>query len=179
MKIAVAGLAFTIAALLSTACTRPAEPQATNAPVAAATLAAPPEAAPAMPASVEALAWMHGNWCGKDDTQSLEETWMLAQAGESIGMSRTLSGGRMISFEFMRIANIEGKVVLLAQPGGDPPVSFARTDGGDDWIRFENKEHDYPQRIEYRKAGEGLHAEIGGPGAGDKEAVIAFEYTRC
>jgi len=104
---------------------------------------------------------------------------MLPQAGEAIGMSRTVEGGRMTSYEFMRIADIEGKVQLFAQPGGEPPTAFARTDGGKDWIRFENKQHDYPQRIEYRKTASGLHAEIGGPGAGDKEEVIPYEYQRC
>ena len=68
---------------------------------------------------------------------------------------------------------------LRAQPNGDEAVAFKRTNGGDDWIRFENKEHDYPQRIEYRKSGDGLHAEIGGPGAGGKEEVISYDYTRC
>jgi hypothetical protein len=135
--------------------------------------------AEATPVSDEALAWMQGSWCGKDEDQVLEETWMMPAEGEAIGMSRTLAGGRMISFEFMRIANLDGTETLLAQPNGDAPVSFPRTDGGEGWIRFENKEHDYPQRIEYRESATGLHAEIGGPGAGDKEAVIAFEYTRC
>ena len=79
----------------------------------------------------------------------------------------------------MRIADIEGKVQLLAQPGGEPATSFARTDGGADWIRFENKEHDYPQRIEYRKTANGLHAEIGGPGAENKEEVIPYDYVPC
>ena len=79
----------------------------------------------------------------------------------------------------MRIADFEGKLTLMAQPNGDEAVPFARTDGGADWIRFENKQHDYPQRIEYRKAGDGLHAEIGGPGAGDKEEVVSYDYKRC
>jgi hypothetical protein len=94
-------------------------------------------------------------------------------------MSRTVSGGRMLSFEFVRIMEIEGALTYVAQPDGDPPTNFPRTDGGDDWIRFENKEHDYPQRIEYRREGEGLRAEIGGPGAEGKESVLAFHYERC
>ena len=104
---------------------------------------------------------------------------MLPQAGEAIGMSRTVEGGRMTSYEFMRIADIEGKVQLFAQPGGEPPTAFARTDGGKDWIRFENKQHDYPQRIEYKREGENLTAEIGGPGAEGKEEVISYRYAPC
>ena len=79
----------------------------------------------------------------------------------------------------MRIANLEGTWTLIAQPSGNPPTKFARTDGGEGWIRFENKEHDYPQRIEYRSTGEGLTAEIGGPGAEGKEEVISYRYAPC
>ena len=129
--------------------------------------------------SAEALAWMAGSWCAKDDDQTIEETWMLPQADEAIGMSRSVQSGRQVTFEFMRIAKIEGKDTLFAQPNGEPPTMFTRTDGGADWIRFENPKHDYPTRIEYRKTKTGLHAEIGGPGAGDKEEVIPYDYTRC
>jgi hypothetical protein len=140
-----------------------------------------PTASAASPkaASGEELAWLAGSWCGNDEGQRLEETWFVPAANEAIGMSRTLSGGRMIAFEFMRIMQLEGAVTFIAQPGGDPPTSFSYSDGGDDWIRFENKEHDYPQRIEYRREGDGLTAEIGGPGAGGKEEVLVFSYTRC
>ena len=131
------------------------------------------------PAKQDDLAWLAGDWCGADDNQVIEESWFTPQAHEAIGMSRTTQGGRMISFEFMRIQEVEGVISYVAQPGGDAPTSFKRSDGGDGWIRFENKEHDYPQRIEYRKAGDGLHAEIGGPGAGDKEEVISYDYRRC
>jgi hypothetical protein len=135
--------------------------------------------APAAPAKQDDLAWLAGDWCGQDGEQRIEETWFLPQQHEAIGMSRTLEGGRMVSFEFMRIMEIEGVISYVAQPGGDAPTSFKRTDGGVGWIRFENKEHDYPQRIEYRVAGGGLHAEIGGPGAEGKEEVLSYEYTPC
>ena len=79
----------------------------------------------------------------------------------------------------MRIANLDGTLTLLAQPGGAAAVPFKRTDGDKDWIRFENPQHDYPQRIEYRRVGEELHAEIGGPGANGAEEVIPYVYTRC
>ena len=139
----------------------------------------------AMPiGSVEAappddLGWMAGAWCGSDESQQIEETWYAPAGGETIGMSRTVEGGRLLSFEFMRIINVEGVVSYVAQPNGNPPTSFKRRDGGAGWIRFENKEHDFPQRIEYRRDGDGLIAEIAGPGAEGKEEAISYRYTRC
>jgi len=142
-------------------------------------LALAASAVPASAADGEPLAWLAGQWCGSEGDQRIEESWLPAQDGGSIGLSRTIAGGRMISFEFMRIANIDGKVALLAQPGGAPATEFARTAGGEGWIRFENPAHDYPQRIEYRRKGNQLVAEIGGPGADGKEAVVSYRYARC
>jgi hypothetical protein len=171
------GLAFFVAA-----CAKPpAEAAASAAAASAATTAgvAPATGPAADPEPVEALAWMKGSWCGKDEDQRIEETWMLPQADEAIGMSRTVEGGRQVSFEFMRIAKVEGKDTLFAQPNGEPPTMFARTGGGADWVRFENPKHDYPTRIEYRRTKSGLHAEIGGPGAENHEAVISYDYLPC
>jgi hypothetical protein len=135
-------------------------------------------AGPALAAD-DPLAWIAGQWCGGDGDQRIEESWLPAQGGGSVGLSRTVAGGRMISFEFMRIANIDGKVSLLAQPGGAPATEFARTGGGEGWIRFENPEHDYPRRIEYRRIGNQLVAEIGGPGEDGKDESITYRYDRC
>jgi hypothetical protein len=135
-------------------------------------------AAPARAAD-DPLAWISGQWCGGNGDQRIEEFWLPAQGGGSVGLSRTIAGGRMISFEFMRIANIDGKVSLLAQPGGAPATEFARTDGGEGWIRFGNPAHDYPQWLEYRRKGNQLVAQIGGPGAGGKEEVVTYRYERC
>jgi hypothetical protein len=125
------------------------------------------------------LAWLAGSWCGNDESQQIEETWFSPQRHEAIGMSRTLQGGRMVSFEYMRIMEIDGVIRFVAQPGGDLPTEFLRSAGGAGWIRFENKAHDFPQRIEYRRVGERLHAEVAGPGEPGKEAVIPYEYSRC
>jgi len=183
MKTTTACVAMLASGLALSACTRPPADPAASAPAAAAS-AAPAEAASvaepaAKPVSDEALAWMEGRWCGSDEDQQIEESWFAPKKDEAIGMSRTVSGGRMVSFEFMRIASLDGVVTLLAQPSGDPAVPFKKTDGGDGWVRFENREHDYPQRIEYKRDGEGLTAEIGGPGAEGKEETISYKYVRC
>jgi hypothetical protein len=171
-------LAAAVAAQLA-ACAKPAPAPAAPAAEVAAPAPAPASSVAAAAHPSEKLAWLAGAWCGADGDQRIEETWLAPLNNEMIGTSRTIAGGRMVSFEFMRIMDLEGTITYIAQPGGDAPTNFARTDGGDGWIRFENRKHDYPQRIEYRRDGEGLTAEIGGPGAGDKEEVISYRYQRC
>jgi hypothetical protein len=169
--------------LVVAACAKPPTQTAAPAPAASASATTVAVASPTGPAakvaSDDPLAWLAGSWCAMDEDQLIEETWMLPQAEEAIGMSRSVQSGRQVTFEFMRIAKIEGKDTLFAQPNGEPPTMFTRTDGGADWIRFENPKHDYPTRIEYRKTKSGLHAEIGGPGAENKEEVIPYDYVPC
>lgn len=127
----------------------------------------------------EVPAWLAGDWCGGLDGETIEETWLAPRGGETQGLSRTVRGGRVVSFEFLRIVRDGDGVAYIAQPGGRPPVTFRRTAGGADWIRFENPAHDFPRRIEYRLENGGLHAEVAGPGGSGGERVVPYEYRSC
>jgi len=75
--------------------------------------------------------------------------------------------GRMVSFEFLRIQATAEGVVYFASPRSRPPVPFALVESGARRAVFENKQHDFPQRILYwLDAGGAMHARIEGPQAG-------------
>jgi hypothetical protein len=130
-------------------------------------------------AAQDDLAWIAGDWCGGEEGEDLRESWTTPVDGDAIGMSRSVEAGRVRSFEFMRIARVDGVLTYLAQPGGAVPTPFPRSAGGQGWIRFENREHDFPQLFEYRREGAGLTAEIAGPGADGRVERIAYRYRRC
>ena len=126
------------------------------------------------------LSWLSGAWCGGGEGERIEETWLPPVAGQLVGMSRTVRGEQLIGYEFMRIGpGNDGVPAFFAQPNGKPPTEFPASDAGEDWIRFENAHHDFPQRVEYRRVGEELHATIAGPGEGGKPLAIEFAYRRC
>jgi len=125
------------------------------------------------------LDWMAGHWCTDSGGKSVEEIWLPPRGGELVGLGRTYTGDRAVGFEFLRIAAPEGAQSYIAQPGGQPPTHFARTGGGQHWVRFENPQHDFPQRIEYRRDGDMLHAEVAGPGNNGVEAVIRLDFRAC
>lgn len=125
------------------------------------------------------LDWMTGHWCLESGAETVEEFWLPPHGGVVVGLSRTRNSDQTTGFEYLRIADVDGTQNYFAQPGGRPPTRFARTDGGTNWVRFENPGHDFPQRIEYRRAGADLHAEIAGPDDNGQETVIGFDYSPC
>ena len=125
------------------------------------------------------LDWIAGHWCQRSGDEVIEEHWLPASGGLLLGMGRTVAAGRARSFEFLRIETRDGNPVLIAQPNGVPPIPFALTASGKGWARFENPQHDFPKRVEYRRTPQGLHAEISAPGEGASVKVIPFDYLPC
>lgn len=125
------------------------------------------------------LDWIAGHWCVDLGADTVEEFWLPPHGGVVIGLGRTRTADKTTGFEYLRIVDLDGTQSYIAQPGGRPPTAFRRTAGGEHWVRFENPEHDFPRRIEYRREGDALHAEIAGPDENGKEIVISFDYSRC
>ncbi len=144
-----------------------------------ATLAAPLIGSANDQAANPSLDWLAGHWCADVGGKTVEELWLPPHGGVLVGLSRTISSDQTTGFEYFRIADLEGVQNFIAQPGGRPPTSFKRAAGGGAWVRFENPDHDFPQRIEYRREGDALHALIGGPGENGEDAVISFDYSPC
>jgi len=125
------------------------------------------------------VGWLSGHWCARSGAQLIEEYWLPAQGDLALGMSRTVEAGKTASFEFLRIEHSGTVINYVAQPQGGAPTAFALIASGADWARFENPQHDFPKRVEYRRTATGLHAEIAGPGRDGKEVVIPFDYRAC
>ena len=124
------------------------------------------------------LDWIVGNWCANLDGISAEELWQPPEDGVFVGVGQTRQSGRT-SVEYLRIADTNGVQSYIAGPAGQRPTTFKRTAGGESWVRFENPAHDFPQRIEYRREGDRLNAEIAGPDKNGEEAVYVFDFGPC
>jgi hypothetical protein len=123
----------------------------------------------ALPAPAKAamgdMAWLAGAWVGTrgtTGTTSIEERWSPPLGGAMLGVSRTVSRGKMTAFEFLRIVERDGGLVYIAQPKGAAPTEFVLSGLGPTRAVFENPRHDSPQRIVYELTPEGgLSASIG------------------
>jgi hypothetical protein len=128
-------------------------------------LAASVDAAPA--GDVASLTWLAGTWVGQKDGVEMEEHWTAPRGGALLGLHRDVKGGRLVSYEFLRIEKTDAGVAYFASPGGKPPVPFALVEQADRRVVFENRQHDFPQRILYwLDDKQALHARIEGPQGG-------------
>ena len=128
---------------------------------------------------VEGLAWMAGTWTGEKDGIQMEEVWTDARGGALLGLHRDVKGGRMVSWEFFRIAPTPGGVVYFSSPRSAPPTPFTLVESADKRAVFENKAHDFPQRVLYWiDAAGALHARIEGPQDG-KTVSEEWVWTRA
>jgi Domain of unknown function (DUF6265) len=86
----------------------------------------------------------------------------------------------MVSFEFLRIETTPtGGLVYLASPAGAPVTPFGMIDLSDRRVVFENKAHDFPQRILYWLDDAGaLHARIEGT-QGSKDLHEDWVWTKA
>lgn len=125
------------------------------------------------------LDWLAGHWCSGEPGQQVDEVWLPEAGGALLGMSRTVRGGKTASFEYMRIVPDGQTANFHVQPNGVPATVFVQAARGENWIRFENTAHDFPNRIEYRREGDTMRAWIAGPGRDGRELKIPFDYRHC
>jgi len=140
--------------------------------------ASPARAAQAPTGGIQALAWMAGTWAGEKDGVAMEELWTSPRGGALLGVHRDVKGERLLSWEFLRIQSTDTGIVLFASPQSAPPTPFKMIEMRDKRVVFENKEHDFPQRILYWLDAKGaLHARIEGP-QGGKTVSEEWVWTR-
>jgi uncharacterized protein DUF6265 len=77
----------------------------------------------------------------------------MPRGGLMLGSGRTTRGDTLLDFEQTRIVVRGGRLVFAASPMGQPPAEFPGVAVSDSAVTFENPEHDFPQRVIYRRAG--------------------------
>lgn len=136
------------------------------------TTAPDPLVSPADDPALGPLSWLSGTWRSEPGAEPRTvEHWLPPDGGTMLGVNRTVTDGRTVFFEYLRIEARGDDLVYLASPlGRDPPTEFRASDRGPTWIAFENPAHDYPQRIEYRREGDRLSMTISGQEDGTPES---------
>lgn len=133
-------------------------------------------AAHASPADeVAKLSWMAGAWIQEADGVVTRETWLPPLDGAMAGLGQTSRPGRPGQVEHMTITVEAAGPTFTAILPGEPPTAFVLRPGPDGEAVFENKAHDFPQRVIYRRCGDDLCARIEGVVKG-QEASRSWRY---
>jgi len=129
---------------------------------------------------VDQLDWISGCWASDDGKERIEEQWMKPAGQSMMGMSRTVAGGKTVFTEYLQIREKDGQLAYIAAIGiGAKSVVFKQIKSTDGEVVFENPEHDFPQRIIYRReSADKLFARIEGKEKG-VEKGMDFRYKRA
>ena len=148
---------------------------------------APPQAPPATPApaqtlpvdatAITSLNWLGGCWQGTVNQREFREHWSPLRGGMLVGVGHTGNQGKTQSYEYLRLEARGDGVYYVATPSGQREAAFKlasiAADDKDSIFIFSNPEHDFPQRIIYRRGSEGwLYATIEGKLKGEDRQVI-------
>lgn len=120
--------------------------------------------------SLDDLGWMAGHWTGTEGDVSMEEYWTGPRGGIMVGVHRDVFSDRPPFFEYLRIEQRGSTVVYIASPRGQGATEFVLVSSGPAEVVFENLEHDFPQRILYRRQGDLMISRIEGDVSGVTKA---------
>lgn len=103
--------------------------------------------------------WLVGFWCEQTERARTCEHWAPLAKGRMEGGGTSVRHGKLVESEVTVIRLTPKGAVYDATPGGAATVPFAEIARGARSISFENRAHDYPQRIRYWREGADLLAE--------------------
>jgi hypothetical protein len=126
--------------------------------------------------TLENLHWLKGCWRTQGGASVITEVWAAPPMPAMLGYAYTVRDGQLRDWEQTRIELIDGTPTFIAMPRGAPPVRFRMTESAANRAAFENPEHDFPQRVEYRREGSALHARVS---AGEEGFEIRYRRIRC
>jgi Domain of unknown function (DUF6265) len=136
------------------------------------TLVLPPHASP----SIADVSWLAGCWSLSQGQRTVREHWMPADGGMMMAVSRTVSAGKTLEYEFVLIRESGSGLEFVAKPSRQAEAVFTSTKVASGEIVFENPKHDFPTRIAYTRVVSGLLATISGDIKG-KPRTIEFRYS--
>ena len=103
---------------------------------------------------------------------------MAERGGTMLGMGRTVGARGLGDYELTLIKEESDRLLFEAHPKGQPPATFTAITATPDSVVFSLPEHDFPQRVGYRRSGaDSVLAWVEGTMNG-KPRRIEFPYAR-
>ena len=127
---------------------------------------------------IASIGWLTGCLEMRTGNRIIEEHRMTERAGTMLGMGRTVSARGLGDYELTLIKQDGDRLLFEAHPKDQPPATFTARVATADSVVFEAPEHDFPQRVGYRRVGaDSVHAWVEGTMQGTMRRVN-FPYAR-
>jgi hypothetical protein len=104
------------------------------------------------PEKINPFAWLVGEWTAEAHDKTMVEKWEIDSNNNLVGSSFLITGLDTVLSERMIIQTEAGKTTfrtVVEDQNDQEEISFALIENNDSKAVFENKEHDFPQRIVY------------------------------
>ena len=113
---------------------------------------------------------MAGCWEQKNAAKKLliSEMWMSPAGTSILGMGRTVKNDKTTGWEYMRIEQRADGIYFVSRPkenAEDTAFKLIRSTKSE--FVFENKDHDFPQRVIYKLQGDKMTGRIEGNNSGE------------
>ena len=127
---------------------------------------------------ISSVSWLTGCLEMRRGNRVVEEQRMPERAGTMVGMGRSVGARGLDDYELTVIQEDGGRLLYVAHPRRQPVATFVASIASADSVVFENPEHDFPQRVGYRRIGaDSVLAWIDGTSNGKKQRM-EFPYRR-
>lgn len=141
---------------------------------------APPETTPAAATGpLVQFAWLEGCWRGSVNQRDFREYWLPPRGELMIGASHTVSEGKTLDYEYLRLEpRADGLYyVNVAMGPGQKETAYKLIDRAmdqdDEVFTFASSGPEFPQNILYRHNASGwLYATVAGKLNGEEKTVI-------
>ncbi len=129
-------------------------------------------------AQLAALKFLAGNWVADKFGAKFEAHYSTPENGAVLSLSELKKGDQVLFYEFEVFRVQKGAVWFTPHPKGSRSTSFKLAKLEENKVTFENKRHDWPQRLVYhRKSEKNLVVTLSSPWA-KKNKIDVYDFKR-
>lgn len=123
------------------------------------------------------LEWILGQWKSQSGEEVIIEHWQKVNDTLFNGETWFIDSGDTVATELLKIIARSDNIFYVAEPSGQQNTEFKLTQLKNNEVLFENPEHDFPQKIFYKKtSSDSLYAKIEGVIDGRQQSMD-FNWT--
>ena len=109
------------------------------------------------------LNWLQGTWKREGRTGPVFEQWTKVSKHTFEGVGFRISEGDTTFMEFIRLEQFGDEIFYTPKVSHNRyPVPFKLESVDEKGFKFENSEHDFPQRISYKQEKDTFHVRVEG-----------------